>query len=108
VFFCKLYHILPFESRTDLIKQLEEKDKHVDDLMQENKLLKRLANNLDSELAKYRARPFLEQEFSGIRKYDEELIQLKEMGMIDSNHILKELRIRPQNTESCKVHLQTS
>ncbi len=92
-----------YESRTDLIKQLEEKGKQVNDLMQENKLLKRLADNLDSELAKYRARPFLEPEFSGMRKYDEELVQLlKERGTVDSDHILKELRIRPQNTDQVK------
>ncbi|KEQ57431.1 hypothetical protein SCCGRSA3_00225 [Marine Group I thaumarchaeote SCGC RSA3] len=93
-----------YQTRAELILILEEKDEQIEELTKENRMLRRLSDNLDKELGRYRARPFLEEEFSGIRKYDEELVQLlKERGTIDSDHILRELRISPKRTEHVKA-----
>jgi len=102
-----------FASRAELLKHLEEKEEENVSLKNENRMLKMLADNFDKELKKYRARPFLEydtehkgrtKKFQGIREYDKELIQLlKEQGTIDSDRILKELGIRPKDTDLVKA-----
>ena len=93
-----------YPTRAELIRTLEEKDEQIEELTKENRMLRRLSDNLDKELGRYRARPFLEEEFSGKRKYDEELVQLlKDRGTIDSDHLLKELRISPKRTEQAKA-----
>jgi len=93
-----------YPSRAEMIKQLKEKDEEIEKLQQENRLVKMLADNLDRELKHYRARPFLEEEFSGVRAYDKELVVLlKERKVIDSDHLLKELGIKPKETDLVKA-----
>jgi hypothetical protein len=65
-------------------------------LNQDNRLLKMLVDNLDKELKKYRAKPFVEDKgkFRGVREYDKDLIDLlRKNETIDSNHLLKDLGI---------------
>jgi hypothetical protein len=65
-----------------------------------------LADNLDKELKKHRARPFSHddtQKFEGVREYDRELIDLlRKSGRIDSDNILKELGISAKDTDLVK------
>jgi hypothetical protein len=53
-----------------LLKQLKEREDEIAKLNQDNRLLKMLADNLDKELKKYRARPFVEDKgkFRGVRE----------------------------------------
>lgn len=91
-----------FASRVELIKQIQEKDEEITKLQQDNRLLKMLADNLDKELKRYRAQPFIEDKgaFEGVREYDKELIEfLRKNGTIDSDRILKELGISAKDTE---------
>ena len=93
-------------SRAELLKQLKEKDEEIAKLNQDNRLLKMLADNLDKELKKYRARPFVEDKgrFRGVREYDKELIQLlRKNETIDSDHLLKDLGISPKDTDLVKA-----
>jgi predicted adenine nucleotide alpha hydrolase (AANH) superfamily ATPase len=92
-------------SRAELLKQLKEKDKEIAKVKQDNRLLKMLADNLDKELKKYRARLFVEDKdrFRGVREYDRELIQLLRKNVtIDSDHLLKDLGISPKDTDLVK------
>lgn len=92
-----------YPSRAEMIKQLKGKDEEKEKLKQENRLLKMLADNLDKELKRYRARPFLDDELSGVRAYDKELVVLlKERKVIDSDHLLTELGVRPKDTDLVK------
>jgi hypothetical protein len=93
-------------SRAELLKQLKEKDDGITKLNQDNRLLKMLADNLDKELKKYRAKPFSEDKghFKGIREYDKDLIDLlRKNQTIDSDHLLKDLGISPKDTELVKA-----
>jgi translation initiation factor 2B subunit (eIF-2B alpha/beta/delta family) len=93
-------------SRAELLKQLKEKDEEIVKLKQDNRLLKMLADNLDKELKKYRAKPFVEDKgkFRGVREYDKELVDLlKKNATIDSDHLLKDLGISPKDTDLVKA-----
>lgn len=96
-----------FASRAELLRQLREKDEEIAQLKQESRLLKMLSENLDKELKKYRAKPFSEENearFIGTREYDKELIDLLRSNVtIDSDSLLKELGIRPKDTELVKA-----
>ncbi len=93
-----------YASRAELIKQLREKDEEITKLKQENRMLKMLTENLDKELKRYRAKPFLEEDFEGIRAYDKELVELlRKSKTIDSDHILRELGIRAKDIELVKA-----
>lgn len=91
-----------YASRAKLLKQLKEKDEEIAKLKQEIRLLKMLTENLDKELKRYRAQPFMveEKQFEGVRTYDRELVDLlKTSGSVDSDHILKQLGISPKDTD---------
>ena len=48
------------------------------ELKRENGMLKKLAENLDNELKRYRAKPFaddVKESFQGVRSFDKELIE---------------------------------
>ncbi|MEM2760187.1 MAG: hypothetical protein QXU32_10810 [Nitrososphaerales archaeon] len=93
-----------YASRAELLKQLKQKDEEIAKLKQENRLLKMLTDNLDRDLKLYRAKPFLEEEFEGVRAYARELIQLlKKNKTVDSDHILHELGIKPKDAELVKA-----
>lgn len=96
-----------FTSRAELQRQLREKDEEIARLNQDNRLMKMLSENLDRELKKYRAKPFSEgneAKFEGTREYDRELIEiLRNNVTIDSDSLLKELGIRPKESELVKA-----
>ncbi|HVX02040.1 MAG TPA: hypothetical protein VHA09_02700 [Nitrososphaera sp.] len=99
-----------YASRADLLKQLKEKEEQITKLAQDNRLLKMLAENLDKELKRYRAQPFLQDDneekvrFEGIRAYDRELVELlKTAKTVDSDLLLKQLGISPKDTDLVKA-----
>ncbi len=90
-------------TRVELVKQLRERDEEAKNLRREIKLFKQLADKLDTELKRYRAQPFLEEEFQGVRSYDRELIKvLRSRASIDSDRILEELSIDPKESDLVK------
>jgi hypothetical protein len=93
-----------YASSANLLKQLNEKDEQIAKLTQDNRLLKMLADNLDRGLKHYRAQPFLDDKFEGVRKYDKELVELlKTDKTIDSDRLLKQLGINPKDTDLVKA-----
>jgi hypothetical protein len=57
-----------------------------------------------NELRRYRAEPFLDESFQGARKYDKKLIELLKKGKaVDSDHLLRMLRIGAKETDLVKV-----
>jgi len=63
-----------------LIKSLRSAEEELKNLHEENRLLKRLVENLDNELKRYRAQPFLQAGFEGVRTFDKELIDILRGG----------------------------
>jgi len=91
-------------SRLELIKRLRKTEDEVEKLRKENRLLKRLVENLDRELRRYRAQPFLEEHFEGVRAFDRELIDLlRQGGTYSEDEILARLGISPTDTELIKA-----
>ncbi len=91
-------------SRADLIKRLKEAEEEIKKLKNENRLLRKLVENLDNELRRYRAQPFLEETFEGVRRFDKELIELlKKGGSYTQEEILAHLGIDPANVDLVKA-----
>jgi len=93
-----------YKSRADLIQQLRAKDENIERLTRENEILKLALERVENELRRYRAEPFLDKTFEGVRGYDRRLIELLKKGdTIDSDHLLRLLRINPRDTPLVKA-----
>ena len=93
-----------FQPRAKLIEDLRKKDDEIQKLTRENEIVKLALERVESELRHYRAEPFLEASFQGIRRYDKKLIELLQKGKpIDSDHLLRLLRISPKETDLVKA-----
>jgi len=91
-------------SRAEIIKRLRNTEEELRKLRDENRLLRKLVENLDNELKRYRAQPFLEDRFEGVRRFDRELIELlKRGGIFNEEEILTHLNINPSETELVKA-----
>jgi hypothetical protein len=93
-----------YKPRAELIEELRKKDEAIEKLTRENEITKLALERVETELRRYRAEPFLEENFQGTRKYDTKLIELLKKGPpIDSDHLLRQLRISPRETELVKA-----
>jgi hypothetical protein len=93
-----------FKPRVKLIEELHSKDEEIQKLTRENEIVKLALERVEGELRRYRAEPFLDESFQGIRKYDRKLIELLKKGKpIDSDHLLRMLRIGPKETDLVKA-----
>lgn len=78
---------------------LEENEK----LRQENRMLKMLGDNLDNELKRLRAQPFVEAGFVGERRFDKTLLDLLRKGRaVETDAILARLHVDPSESEQVK------
>jgi hypothetical protein len=93
-----------YASRLDLIESLRKNVEELKQIRDENRLLRKLVENLDAELKRYRAQPFLEESFQGVRSFDRELFQLlKEGNLLSDDEILSRLNISPTDTDMVKA-----
>lgn len=93
-----------YPRRAELIKQIKELKTELSKLRDETSILRRAYERLDLELKRYRTQPFLEEEYKGIRKYDQELVALlKKRRMVSSDELLQELRIDPREKDLVKA-----
>lgn len=65
-----------YESRAELTEKVDELKEEVNDLRKRRREQRKLIDRLEEELRRYRAKPFLEGEFEGIREYNEELVEI--------------------------------
>ena len=87
-------------SRFELIKRLREAEEELKQLRSENRLLRRLVENLEGELKRFRARLFLDGDFVGFRRFDRELIDLlRGGGVYTDDEILSRLNVDPSDVE---------
>jgi predicted RNase H-like nuclease (RuvC/YqgF family) len=91
-------------SRVELVKRLRSAEEELKKLREENRLLKRLVENLDNELKRYRAQPFLQEAFEGVRRFDRDLVELlRRGGSYTEEEILAHLNIEPSDAELVKA-----
>jgi len=90
--------------RAELIKKLRDAEEELKKTRNENWLMKKLAENLDNELKRYRAQPFIEEAFEGIRRFDRDLIELlRKGGSYTQEQILAHLNIDPSDSDLVKA-----
>lgn len=93
-----------FEPRTELIKKLRTTEEEAQNLRSENKMLRSAYERLDEELKHYRTQPFLEENFTGLREYNKELIEaLRKKGAISKDELLDTLDINPRDADLVKA-----
>jgi len=91
-------------SRLQLIERLRKDEDELKKFREENRLLRKLVDNLDNELKRYRAKPFLEESFEGVRMLNRELINLLKRGETCSDgDILANLNIDPSDVALVKT-----
>jgi hypothetical protein len=91
-------------SRLDLIRKLDGAQEELKKLREENRLLRRLSENLDRELKRHRAKPFAQKSFQGVREFDRDLIEsLRRGGSLSNEEILERLDIEPGDTEMVRA-----
>ena len=89
-----------YKPRVKLIEELRVKDEAIEKLTRDNEVLKLALERVETELRKYHAEPFLENNFRGVRRYDKRLIELLRKGeVVDSDHLLRLLRINLKEIE---------
>ena len=91
-------------NRAELVKKLRDAEEELKKLRGENRLLRRLSENLDNELKRYRAQPFLEEAFEGVRRFDKDLIELlRKGGSYTQEQILMHLNVDPTDADIVKA-----
>ncbi|MQY62335.1 hypothetical protein GH146_03485 [archaeon] len=91
-------------SRLELIRKLSSSEEELKRLRTDNRLLKKLVDNLDNELKRFRAKPFLEDDFKGTRRFDKELINLlRAGGSYSGEEILTNLSINMSDIDLVKA-----
>ena len=93
-----------FQPRREMVRELES-------LRSENKSLRNdlsqktiVLDRYEAELKRYRAQPFQEEDYRGMRRYSKELVEvLKTRGQADSYKILEALGIDPRESELVKA-----
>ena len=91
-------------SRIELIRKLKAAEEEGTKTSEENRLLKKLVENLDKELKRYRMKPFAEEGFEGKRSFDRDLIDLlKKGGSHSQEEILAHLDVDPSDAEMVKA-----
>ncbi|RLI19691.1 hypothetical protein DRO47_06025 [Candidatus Bathyarchaeota archaeon] len=86
------------------MKENSELKKKVQELSKRCRLLERAVERLEEELRRYRARPFLEEEFEGVRVYEKELINLlKSREVVSSDEIFAHLGVDPSESAVIKA-----
>jgi len=89
-----------YKPRSELIGQLRRKDEAIEKLAEDSRVTRLALENVERQLRRYRAEPFLEENFRGVRKYDRELVELLQKGQeVDSDHLLRILKINPKQTD---------
>ena len=93
-----------FTPRAELLGRVTKLEEENTELRKKTKILDGAINNLDSELQSYRAQPFLNNNFTGFRKYEKDLIQLlRKRKKVDSTEILDALGIDPTKSDVVKA-----
>ena len=93
-----------FTPRADLLERVTKLEEENTELRKKTKILDSAINNLESELQHYRSQPFLNNNFTGFRKYEKDLIHLlSKRKKVESTEILNALGIDPTKSDVVKA-----
>ena len=99
------------KSRKDIEKENKDLRKELSELQNHLRQVTIIRDNLEREIRKYRAEPFLDTSFEGIRQFNKELISILRNAkavdgrcrFIDNDEILSRLGVKFSETESVKA-----
>jgi len=93
-----------YKSIGELWKEVKQLKEQLDKETREKHILEIAIERLEEELRRYRAQPFLDEKFVGVRRYQKELVEILRDGpVVSSDEILSRLRIRPSESEAVKA-----
>jgi len=93
-----------FQPRREMVKELEGIRNDNKALREDIKQKEIVLERYEAELKRYRAQPFLAENYRGVRPYSEELVKvLKARGHIDNYRLLEELGIDPHQSDLVKA-----
>jgi len=91
-------------TRVELVRKLREIEEEEKKMREDNRMLRRLVENLESELRRYRVEPFAEEGFHGVRRFDRELIDLLKGGAsYNAQEILSKLGVDPSDSKTVRA-----
>jgi len=90
-------------SRLEIIRRLSNAEEELKKLRRDNRLLKKLVDNLDTELKRYRTKPFLNDKFTGVRRFDRELVEILKENRLTAEEILSQLSIDSSEIDLVKA-----
>ena len=93
-----------YKSRGELWKEIKRLREELKETARQKRLLDLVVDKLEKEVRRYRAQPFLQANFEGVRSFQKELIDaLREGGVISSKELLSKLNIDPFEHEAVKA-----
>ena len=93
-----------YKSRGELWGEVKKFREELEKVRKEKRVLEIAMDRLEEELRRYRAQPFLDENFTGVRRYQKELVDLiREAGLLNSGEILSRLGIKPTEHEAVKA-----
>jgi len=93
-----------FRSRDELLREVRELNEQLEWVGKEKRVLEIAIDRLEEELRRYRAQPFLDENFTCVRRYQEELVDLlRGSAVISSEDLLSRLGIQPSEHEAVKA-----
>ena len=93
-----------YKSRGELWKEIKRLREELKETARQKRLLDLVVDKLEKEVRRYRAQPFLQPDFEGVRSFQKELIKaLREGGVISSKELLSKLDIDPFEHEAVKA-----
>jgi chorismate mutase len=92
-----------FKPRGELVKEIGKLRSENKELRDDLKQKKIVLEKYENELKRYRSEAFLEDQFSGIRRYNKQIINILKRGTtVDSYRLLEELGIDPKDSDLVK------
>ncbi len=93
-----------YKSRGELWKEIKRLREELKETARQKRLLDLVVDKLEKEVRRYRAQPFLQTDFEGVRSFQKELIEaLRKGGVISSKELLSKLDIDPFEHEAVKA-----
>ena len=92
-----------YASRVELVEESRRLKEENKELQRKNKILDTVVDRLEEELRSYRIKPFISNDFSGIRDYEKDLIDLfRNKKEIRKENLIDFLNIKSSDTNSIK------
>ena len=93
-----------YRSREDLLREVRKLREQFERVVKEKRVLEIALDRLEEELRRYRAQPFLDEDFTGVRRYQLKLVDLlRDSTVISSEELLSRLGINPSEPEAVKA-----